>query len=339
MQAESDAQRTQIVDLLQTTLFTRLDDPARDAMVVIMQRLHTRDVAAICLEHGFEHLCLPAIAPVTTTVQFPRTGRTVLRLVDSALWPTRQTRDDLETQRAMLGSYAFAGQYQQQPVPRLEEVFRRNWWQFSDALPARFDKVLQSWVLSFKDGIGNDYVVGLIAGTIGASVYLLDRFKAKASFVATCQAIKAMRAKYPSTREIIIEDAANGPAVVDALRQEVPGIVLAKPAGGKFARACAVQPRLEARQVFLPQPRWPDGQLRPGRQWVEDFVDTCAMFPKGDHDDDVDAFTQLVLRCQRTAGVSTATILRGMRDEDRDDEEERSSNSEVGYRGYKRFRA
>lgn len=34
----------------------------------------------------------------------------------------------------------------------------------------------------------------------------------------------------------------------------------------------------------------------PERAWVDDFVHQLTVFPRGAHDDDVDAFTQLVLR-------------------------------------------
>src|SRR5262249_15546560 len=33
-----------------------------------------------------------------------------------------------------------------------------------------------------------------------------------------------------------------------------------------------------------------------GRDWVEDFVETCAAFPRGAHDDDVNALTQVLVR-------------------------------------------
>jgi predicted phage terminase large subunit-like protein len=340
-QAESDAQRTHAIDFFQTTLSTRLDDPQRDAIVVVMQRLHTRDLAAVCLEQGFEHVCIPAIATAPATIRFPRSGQIVTRDVDTALWPARHTREDLEKQRGILGSYAFAGQYQQEPVPRNGELFRREWWQWVDTVPARYDQLLQSWDLSFKAGSGSDYVVGLVAGRIGTYVYILDRFKAKASFVETCQAIKQMVARYPKTGEVLIEDTANGPAVVDALRQQVRGIVAVKPDGGKLARASAVQPQLEARQVFLPQPRWPDGRLRPEYAWVEDFVDMCAMFPKGDHDDDVDALSQLLLRCRKRSGVSAGDVIRMMSEEDdeHDVEEKVRAIGSVRYGGFKPFRS
>jgi predicted aminopeptidase len=47
--------------------------------------------------------------------------------------------------------------------------------------------------------------------------------------------------------------------------------------------------------VFQPNPYDPrTGSLRSDRAWVLKFIKNAATFPKGTHDDDVDAFTQLV---------------------------------------------
>jgi len=209
-------------------------------------------------------------------------------------------------------------------------MFLREWWGWFDDPPS-FQEVTQSWDLSFKDGEGSDYVVGLVAGRRGAHVYVLDRYKSKASFVDTCRAIRQMVARYPQTRAVLIEDAANGPAVVNTLHQQVSGIVAVKPEGGKYARAAAVQPQIEAGQVFLPRSRLADGRRRPEYAWVDDFVETCAIFPKGDHDDDVDALTQLLLRCQGRADVVPAgDIIRAMRDDDQ--AEHRIQPTEYRYR-------
>jgi predicted phage terminase large subunit-like protein len=298
-EVESDAQRQHALDYFTQTLSTRLDDKARDAIVLVMQRLHTGDLSGRCLELGFQHVCLPALAPTQTTIRFPRSGRTIVREANAPLWPVRENAAQLATQREVLGAYGFSGQYQQEPVPRTGGMFARDRWRFYETLPPGAVTTVQSWDLAFKDSDGSDYVVGLVAACRDAEVYLRDRYKAKASFSETCRALEAMNARYPDTQAVLVEDAANGPAVVDALQQRIRGVLLVKPEGGKLARAAAVQPQVEAGQVFLPQPRWPDGGLRPDRAWVEDFIETCAVFPKGEHDDDVDALTQLLVYCRK----------------------------------------
>jgi predicted phage terminase large subunit-like protein len=143
-----------------------------------------------------------------------------------------------------------------------------------------------------------------------------------------------MGAIWPDTRAVLIEDTANGPAVINALHKEIRGIVAVTPEGGKLSRASAVQPQIEAGQVFLPRPRFADGQLRSDYAWVEDFVEACITFPRGEHDDDVDALTQLLVYLQKKpVGLSASEILAIMRDDQReDDDEDRDIHS---YRGFK----
>jgi predicted phage terminase large subunit-like protein len=295
-QAESDLQRQHALERFRTTLATRLDDKTNGAIVVVMQRLHTQDLSGLCLDLGFDHLCLEALPSHRTTVVFPRSGQEIVREAEEPLWPAREDRQALEELCRILGTYAFAGQYNQRPVPRSGGYFRREWWSFFDELPADRDfRILQSWDLTFKDGDGSDFVVGLVIAQAGATVYILDRFRAKLGFVDTVRAIKTMVAKYPTTSVVLIEDAANGPAVVDTLKRDIRGLIAVSPEGGKQSRANAVQAQCEARQVFLPRPTTPDGKPRVDRGWVEDFITILAAFPKGPHDDDVDALTQALV--------------------------------------------
>ena len=85
--------------------------------------------------------------------------------------------------------------------------------------------------------------------------------------------------------------------MIDTLRHEIPGIIAVQPQGDKVQRATACAPRVEAGNVYLPRPTGPTGRRLPARAWVDDFIEQVAAFPMGAHDDDdVDAFTQLLLR-------------------------------------------
>ena len=50
----------------------------------------------------------------------------------------------------------------------------------------------------------------------------------------------------------LVEDKANGPAVLSSLRREVAGLAAVDPKGDKVARARAVAPEVEAGNVYLP---------------------------------------------------------------------------------------
>src|SRR4249920_10158 len=110
---------------------------------------------------------------------------------------------------------------------------------------------------------------------------------------ATVKAVRQLSAKWRGTVAKLIEDKANGSAVIQMLVHEIPGILPVNPEGGKIARAAAVSPRIEAGNVYLPHPAC--------APWVNDFIEECAAFPNGAHDDQVDAMTQALHRLERRA--------------------------------------
>jgi predicted phage terminase large subunit-like protein len=150
------------------------------------------------------------------------------------------------------------------------------------------EEMVQSWDCSFKDLETSDFVVGQIRGRRGADFFLLDQIRGRMDCPTTVRAVRKLSAEWPHSVAKLIEDKANGSAVVQILAHEIAGIIPVTPEGGKVARAAAVSPLIEAGNVYLPHP-----QIAP---WVNDFVEECAAFPNGRHDDQVDAMTQVLLR-------------------------------------------
>jgi predicted phage terminase large subunit-like protein len=128
-------------------------------------------------------------------------------------------------------------------------------------------------------------------GRKGADKYLLDQVRERMGFTSTVTAIRTLNAKHPKAHTKLIEDKANGSAIIDFLKHEISGLIPVEPQGGKVARAYAVQPTIEAGNVFIPDPT-----LAP---WVHDFIEECASFPNGAHDDQVDCMTQALNRLQK----------------------------------------
>lgn len=178
-------------------------------------------------------------------------------------------------------------------------MLKRVWWQH-DRVPVAYakpdgtmwahgmDAVIQSWDMTFKDTDASDYVVGQVWGRRGAEVHLLDQVRDRMDFPATCRAVQALSTRWPQATLKLIEDKANGPAVIAQLRKTVPGMVPVNPKDSKAARVAAVSPFAEAGNVFLPDPH--------SHPWVGGFVEEAAGFPNASHDDQVDAFTQAVSR-------------------------------------------
>jgi predicted phage terminase large subunit-like protein len=290
--SRSETKREKALQWFGKTTTTRLNDLENDPVVIIMQRLHEDDLTGHLLRDNddgeWEHLCLPSeydpARHSSTSIGWedPRTEPGEL------LFPERFPVTALEKLKkpTKLGARGFAGQHQQQPSPDEGDIFKREWWQHWQTLPD-FDAVIQSWDCTFKDTKTSDYVVGQVWGKKGASYYLIDQVRARMGFAATKAAIIAMKSRYPQSTKILIEDKANGTAIIEMLKAQIPGIIAVNPKGGKEARANAVQGVVEAGQVFLP-PK--------STAWVEGLIDETASFPNGSHDDQVDALTQALMR-------------------------------------------
>jgi predicted phage terminase large subunit-like protein len=155
-------------------------------------------------------------------------------------------------------------------------------------VPYSVDDQIQSWDCAFKDLQTSDYVVGQVWGRSGSRYFLADQIRARMDCPSTVKAVRELTARFPRTMAKLIEDKANGSAVIQMLSNEIPGILPVNPEGGKVARAAAVSPLIEAGNIYLPHPH-----IAP---WVNDFIEECAAFPNGAHDDQVDAMTQALLR-------------------------------------------
>ena len=90
---------------------------------------------------------------------------------------------------------------------------------------------------------------------------------------------------------MLIEDKANGSAVIQVLQSEMFCIPI-HPLGGKVARVNAVSPAIESGHVFVPE----------GEPWVEEFLGQWTSFPAGAHDDMVDSGSQALRYLLRADG-------------------------------------
>lgn len=285
-QANSDAERMHAIDFFSSTLQTRLNDPKKGAFVIIMQRLHEKDLTGHVLasDLGYEHVCLPAQAEQRTIINFPVSGKQLIREPGDILDGRRFTPAILEGLKRSMGSYQYAGQYQQIPAPVDGEIFKREWFagRFNPAAVPRSGQTISSWDLPFKKSEGSAECAGVVMKRHGATIYILDLVHDKMSFTDSVRAIKDMTAKHPKATAKVIEDKANGPAVMDYLKPEMPGLVSFNPKGSKLERALSVTPFWEAGDILLPE----------GAPWAEDFIEQHLRFPRAELKDIVDATTQ-----------------------------------------------
>lgn len=203
-----------------------------------------------------------------------------------ALVPELHPIEKLLETKAALGDYFWSAMYQQSPKAIGGTIFKDHGIRYylPKDLPKKFDKVIISWDMTFKDTDGADFVVGQVWGKSGANAYLLDQVRERMAFTATKNAVIALAKKWPDAKRKLVEDKANGPAVIDALKNSISGLIPVEPDGSKIARAHAVTAEWEAGNVWLPSP-----EICP---WVTAFVEEITTFPAAANDDQVDSMTQ-----------------------------------------------
>src|SRR5215470_9387161 len=292
-QVLSDAERTRANNWIDATLRSRLNDPATGAIVLVMQRLHELDPTGFLLEQEpgvWTHVRLPLEAEEDETLSFPISGRVFHRKAGEVLMPERFPPVIVEQLRSR--RLVFAGQYQQRPAPAEGNLIKRSEVRYyggidprtglaDERLPDHFDRKVISVDCAFKDVAAADYVAIIVIGVKGRKRYVLNVINKHLDAAATELEIRRQRDLYYPIGAVLVEDKANGPAIIQRLQCNLPGVIAINPQGGKTAR------------MFAAAPEWQAGDWYVDRNaaWTAPFVEQITTFPAG-HDDMVDAMTQ-----------------------------------------------
>ena len=308
-QAISQVEREAVNLRFDTTFRSRINDPATGVKIIIMQRLHELDLTGHVLAREssrWKHVSLPAIAEKDEEPRQLSDGTHLdARKAGDLLWASRLPQSFLDSQRVGMGSWAFNGQYQQRPAPLDGGIIKRQWVRFYRQLPEKFEFMVQSWDCTFSGGHDNDFVAGQVWARSSGKYFMLPyRTYERLDFGPTMAAIKSCHAKFPQAHAVLIEDKANGPAIISELQKEIPGVVAVNPEGGKLARAQATAPLWEAGSIELPDP-----QVF-GITWMEDYLHNMCAFPKAAHDDDVDATSQALIYMRSRLGGGIVDFYR-----------------------------
>lgn len=328
-EVDSDTIRRKVIEDFDQAISSRYRDPRTFCRVVVMQRLHEKDLIGHLLEKGgWEHLDIANEydGRKISTAGLSMDWRTK---PGELMWPERLDRAAVDRLKRDLGPRAYSAQYQQRPAPASGGIFKRHYWRYytrrgdswsqanvefrnergeilsqaPSVLPDMFEQVVLSWDMTFKDTDGSDFVAGHAWGRVGANFYLLGRVKRRMDFIETLKAFREMAAEYPCPAKLV-EDKANGPAVISTLHNEIPGLIAVDPKGGKVSRANAVSPYFESMNVYLPTPL--------SEPWVYEFVEEAANFPAAAHDDDIDAMTQAIKYLADSISLSAAPEFRAV---------------------------
>lgn len=298
-EADSITYREKVWDWYTSTLFTRLEKSG--SVLLTMTRWHEDDLAGRLLKLAksdpeadqWEVFEFPALKETENNPEDPRP-------VGEALWPEKYNVQRLAQIKATAGTRVWNALYQQRPSALEGGIIRRSWIKFYKELPGRLDDCIQSWDMAFKETKKSDFVVGHVWARAGANKYLIAETRDRMDIVATISAVLMLTARFPKSFAKLVEGKANGPAVIQLLKDKVPGLIEVEPEGSKESRLSAVAPEFEAGNIYLPDPG-----IAP---WIHDYVEELVNFPNATHDDRVDATSQALLRL-RTAGMDFSKEL------------------------------
>ena len=275
-EADSTTRRDKLWEEWQATLKSRLC--AGGKVIVILTPWHEDDLAArlMNVEPNVELLRLPVEAGENDPL-----GRAPGDSLCPELGKDRKWLEDFKAAYVSDpkgGLRSWTSLYMCRPRTEEGNLVKRGWWRYYDEPPA-FDSQLISVDAAFKGNDSNDFVSIQVWGRKENDCFLLHCENTHYNFPETVAAIRRTAKMYPAAKTVLIEDAANGPAVIETLQREFFCIPV-RSSDSKESRVNGVSAAIESGHVYLP------------RYGSEEFIEQFAAFPNAAHDDIVDAASQ-----------------------------------------------
>lgn len=285
-QANSDIERTNANRDFDETFYNRTKDPNTAVRVIVMQRIHEEDLTGHVLKENRDawyHICLPAEETVDIKPEGLRK-----HYENGLLWPGRFDRELLGQYQNALGSYGYSGQYLQRPSPAEGGYLKRQWFKrFTTINPQATVNVYIDTAYTEKEQ--NDPSALLACYEDGDDIYVVRVEAVRYEFPELMKYVQIFCREVGCTHHsrIAIEPKASGKSLVQVLRKETGLNVVedANPTRDKVARVKDISAIVEAGRVhLLPGP------------WMDAFLNECASFPNGLHDDRVDVLVMALNR-------------------------------------------
>ncbi len=287
--ANNQAACQKINDRISKVLFTRVNNPAKTPILLVMQRLSEYDTTAHVLEQsGWETLILPAIADKTLEFPIGPENMHTFRQGD-LLHPSRLTRKFLDEKKLEMGEAAFMAQYMQAPVPQGAGLIDISWFRRYDKAPVHY---LNYTFMSIDpaSGIkGGSFTVIQFYKMRFGILFMTHCFWGRWPLPQLVDKIFAVRNQH-GIQGIVLEHAGYGIAVCEAVfaRMEqsdrAGNYHVIHPKTSKEDRMQQAMIEVKNKNIILPQ----------SAKWLEGFFDEVRAFPAGRYNDQVDAFSQAV---------------------------------------------
>lgn len=285
------------------TLPTRTNNE-KSAIVVIMQRLHEKDVSGVILQMGlpYVHLRIP--------MRFEASDRCVTEIGWSdprqkdgeLMFPERFDEEQVAALEKTLGSYGSAGQLQQRPAPRGGGIIKESWYRYYTKLPELEFRNIHADTAQ-KTGKENDYSVFQCWGrSVTGEAVLIDQIRGKWEAPELIAQARAFWFKHKENhasklRAMLVEDKVSGTGLIQTLRRERLPILPVQRNNDKITRGYDAAPFIEAGNVLLPA----------DAPWLSDFLAESNSFPGGTNDDQMDPMFDAINTVQ-TSYAKRSTI-------------------------------
>ena len=328
--ASSEQKRATTIETFEQAVPTRLNNPDRSAIVVIMQRLHEEDVSGVIIEKqlGYDHIMIPMeydpdrAAPTMLGWEDPRTEKGEL------MFPARFPKHVVDRDKKIMGTYAASGQFQQLPTPEDGGIIKRKHWQlWEDPKFPPFDYIIASLDTAYTEKTENDPSAMTVWGiwtddpkthatrVMGKNGYhivrtydekevpprimLMYAWQQHLEMPELIQKVSDTCQRWKVSR-LLIENKSVGMPVARELRRMYSGrdfgVQLEDPGSiDKMARLYSVQHLFEEGLVYCPD-----------KAWADEVISQCMRFPKAKHDDLVDTVS-MAMRYLRRSGFILRT--------------------------------
>lgn len=289
-EARSDVIRQGVIDWFGNTLESRKNDPERTPIILIMQRLHEKDLAGWLLDGGngeeWEHLCLSAWQEDGTP-----------------LWPDKHSAEELQRME-QANPYMFAGQYRQAPSAPDGNIFKPGMIEVIDALPAEPIQWVRGW--DFADSTGGDFTAGGKLGRLPDGRFVIGGMERERYTTDKRDALLRNTASRDgrNVRISIPQDPGQaGKGQVLAMTRMLSGYMVHKSpeSGDKVTRAETFASQVNVGNVLMLRGSWNDA-----------LTDEMKLFPNGAFDDQVDSLSRAFEALMTGAGLTTTANPKGL---------------------------
>jgi len=283
-EAISDTLLDKAGKFMDETLATRKIDKAGTPTIMVMQRLHDRDPSGRWLSREkspVKHICLPGIK--SSDIKPPELAEYYDNEGAGLLDHKRLGVAELNELKTRLGSYGWAGQVLQSPIPREGAIWQPSWFRLGKEVP-ELRYLATFWDLAYTKNEKNSASAYVRAGTDAqGNCWVVDAGYHFKEFPALVQVMAAKEGPH------IVENKASGKSAVQVLKSHgLPAREYQVKGTDKIARTTLVTPYAEAGKLIL-TPQAAEVLLQDPQQSV-------LKFPNAAHDDLNDALVMAMTK-------------------------------------------